>query len=140
VQALQEKLTVFNSTSLALHSTLEALRVAEGKQPRQPLQLLPEMEGKKCEKWSDRKKYEVYNQRRWMMAYCASPAGYESFILREIDRMSPYSKYSREEMYEHYMLKYPSRKILQVEAVLSRGDRLIAEVKQVLKRGPKATS
>lgn len=107
-QVVQTKLTVFNSSSLAQISMLEAFRLAEGKRVKRPLKLLPKMEDKllkdveECKSYKDSSKYRFYNIRRWMSAYGSPPVGFLTFLDKEIERMAPYSKYSIEEMYMHY--------------------------------------
>lgn len=144
------KLTVFNSTSLAILSTLEAFRIAEGKTPRTPLlreegtpkapkakedptiEAFLQATGKKGKTWAKSSYHAKMNINRWMGAFCGSPAAFTSFMEHEYDRMAPFTKYSREESYSHWWNKYLRRKGTQIQAVLERGNGLIKETTQLL--------
>lgn len=134
------KLNVFNSTSVATRSILEAFRLAEGMSPRKALRQLkldPVIQDKETGQpikprgnnleWASYNKYQKMNIIRWNKAYAGSYTNYIAFLSKEIDRMAPYSKYSVEEMYQHYKHKYVQHKIQQIEAVLKRGNGVIAE-------------
>jgi hypothetical protein len=151
-------MNIFNASSFAIRSTLEAFRLADGYSTRRVFlrgaaapygPWAPKSEAKaekpeaddygewhvpKNAKKSDRGYHDVRGARRWMVAYCGSPLDYQIFIMDHIDQVGRWSKFTPEQMYDHYMRKYPGRKILQIQHVLAKGDLLIREVSSAVRQ------